>query len=263
MKRKKFFIGKVLSVFLISLVLWSYGLGAVSPAQDKITAYLTASLTNALKDLAVIYEQKMGVKVQTSFASSSVLAKQIEAGAPADIFISADLEWMDYLEGKNKIEPGSRRNLLSNSLVVIAPKSKTFPLKMEKGFNFAEAFKGKLAMGDPDHVPAGIYGKEALRYMGWWEAVSSRIVRGENVRAALAFVERGEADAGIVYATDAWQSDKVEVLGMFPEESHKPIIYPAALVKGAGNPAKAFLDFLSSEQAGNIFTKYGFIVLKR
>ncbi|HWP49584.1 MAG TPA: molybdate ABC transporter substrate-binding protein [Candidatus Limnocylindrales bacterium] len=257
MKKLNVFLG-----FLISLIILSNVFGTVSLAQDKITVYVAASLTNALKELATLYEQRMGVKIQTSFASSSVLAKQIEAGAPADIFISADLEWMDYLEGKNKIEPKSRRNLLSNSLVVIAPKGKAFALKMEKGFNFAEAFHGKLAMGDPDHVPAGKYGKEALIYMGWWDALTPRIVRGENVRAALAFVERGEADAGIVYATDAKQSDKVEVLGTFPEESHKPITYPAALIQGAGSSAKAFLDFLSSEQAGNIFTKYGFIVLK-
>lgn len=229
-------------------------------AGDKVTVYAAASATNVVMEIGKIFEDEKGVKVVSSFASSSTLAKQIEAGAPAQVYLSASPAWMDYLEGKNFIEAGSRRDLLGNALVLITPKGRAFPVKMEKGDGLAAAFQGKLVMGDPSHVPAGIYAKEALVYFGWWEALSSRTVLAIDVRSALNFVERGEAAAGIVYATDARLSEKVETTAVFPEESHSPVSYPAALVRGAGGRAREFLDFLSSPRARLIFTNHGFTV---
>lgn len=229
-------------------------------AEDKVTIYAAASATNAVTEIGKIFEGEKRVKVVSSFASSSTLAKQIEAGAPAQVYLSASPAWMDYLEGKNFIEAGSRRDLLGNALVLITPKGRAFPVKMEKGVDLSAAFQGKLVIGDPSHVPAGIYAREALVYFGWWEALSSRTMLAIDVRSALNFVERGEAAAGIVYATDARLSEKVETAAVFPEESHSPVSYPAALVRGAGGRAKEFLDFLYSPQARLIFSKYGFTV---
>jgi molybdate transport system substrate-binding protein len=228
--------------------------------QEKVTIYAAASATNAIMDIAKAFEDKRGVKVLASFASSAALAKQIEAGAPAQVYLSANPEWMDYLEEKKLIEAGSRRDLLGNALVVVAPRGRTFPLKAEKGVDFAAAFQGKLAMGDPSHVPAGMYAKEALIHLGWWESAYPRMVGTMDVRSALNFVEMGEAAAGIVYSTDARMSEKVEVVAVLPEESHSPISYPVALVREAGGTAREFLNFLVSPTAKTIFTKYGFTV---
>lgn len=232
-------------------------------AMDQVTVYAAASLTNALGDLVLTYEKARKIHVVYSFAASSTLAKQIENGAPAEVFISADKKWMDYLEDRDKIVPKSRLDLLSNTLVLVAPKGKGFKLKMAKSFDFSSAFSGRLCTGDPEHVPVGIYGRQALTHLGWWDDIAPRIVGTEDVRAALAFVERGECEVGIVYETDARLSDKVETIGRFPGESHEPIVYPAALVQGAKAAAQDFLAFLASPQARSVFSQYGFVVLEK
>lgn len=232
-------------------------------AADEVTVYAAASLTNALGDLAVAYEYARKIHVVSSFAASSTLAKQIENGAPAEVFISADKKWMDYLEDQNKIVQKSRRNVLSNTLVLIGPTGKGFKVEMAKGFDLSSAFSGKLCTGDPEHVPVGTYARQALTHLGWWDAIALRIVGTEDVRAALAFVERGECPVGIVYETDARLSNKVQTIGRFPGDSHEPIVYPAALVQGAKPPAQDFLAFLASPQARSVFSQYGFIVLEK
>lgn len=232
----------------------------VSNAQDKVTIFAAASLTNAITDIAAQYEKEKSVQIQTSFASSSTLAKQIEKGAPADIFISADTKWMSYLQDKALLKVDSRVNLLGNQLVLIAPKNRAFKVEMDKSFNFAGAFAGKLCTGELESVPAGIYAKQSLKNLNWWDSVKLRIVGTQDVRAALIFVERGECDAGIVYATDAKVSNKVEVISAFPDASHDLIVYPLALVKNASPEATGFYDYLKSEKAKSIFIKYGFTI---
>jgi molybdate transport system substrate-binding protein len=233
-------------------------ISTASNAQNKVTIFAAASLTNAVTDIAAQYEQEQSVQIQSSFASSSTLAKQIEKGAPADIFISADTKWMSYLQNKNLLKADSRINLLGNQLVLISPKNRAFKVDMDKHFNIAGAFSGKLCTGQLDSVPAGIYAKQSLTSLNWWNAIKMRIVGTQDVRAALIFVERGECDAGIVYATDAKVSNKVEVLSIFPEASHDLIVYPLALVKNANTSATGFYDYLKSEKAKVIFNKYGF-----
>lgn len=220
-----------------------------------ITVYAAASLTNAVGEAAKAYEASHAtVRVKTSFAASGALAKQIEAGAPADVFIAADNKWMDYLEEKGKIDHDSRFNLAGNSLVLIAPKGKGFPISLVKGTDFARAFTGKLCTGETESVPVGMYAKEALTHLGGWDTIKSRIVGTDDVRGALDLVGRGEC-IGIVYATDARVSDKVEVLGTFAENLHAPIVYPAAQVTQSAE-AKAFLEYL--HQASAVFKQYGF-----
>lgn len=230
-------------------------------AVDKVTVYAAASLTNAINELDVIYEQKNNVQIQTSYAGSSTLAKQIEAGAPADIFISADVQWMDYLQKKQLVSANDRVNLLGNRLVVIAPKARPIKLKIDKSFDFTRVAQGKWCTGDTKSVPVGKYAKQALTSVGWWDKVSTRLVETEDVRAALNFVARGECQLGIVYATDAAISKNVVIIGTFPENTHQPIIYPIGLVNKNTESMK-FYKFLQSSQATKVFNKYGFSVLK-
>lgn len=230
-------------------------------AVDKVTVYAAASLTNAINELDVIYEQKNKVQIQTSYAGSSTLAKQIEAGAPADIFISADVQWMDYLQKKQLVSVNDRVNLLGNRLIVIAPKARPIKLKIDKSFDFTRVVQGKWCTGDTKSVPVGKYAKQALTSIGWWDKVSTRLVETEDVRAALNFVARGECQLGIVYATDAAISKNVVIIGTFPENTHQPIIYPIGLVKKNTESMK-FYKFLQSSQAKKVFKKYGFSVLK-
>jgi molybdate transport system substrate-binding protein len=229
----------------------------------EVTVFAAASLKNALDDVAKTYEAKTGDKVITSYAASSALAKQIESGAPADIFFSADLDWMEYLQQKNLIDTASRRTLLGNTLVLIAPKDSTVSLAIEKNFSLLRTLgaDGKLAMASVDSVPAGKYGKAALTYLGVWDAVAPRVAQAENVRAALAFVARGEAPLGIVYATDAKAEPAVRVVGTFPEESHPKIEYPVALLAKAKPEARKFLDFILSPEAARSFEAQGFSIL--
>ncbi len=233
----------------------------IAHAEDKVTVFAAASLTNALGEVSAQYEKASATKVVHSFAASSTLAKQIEAGAPADIFISADAKWMNYLNDKKLIDTASRRDLLGNKLVLIAPKGKPFSVKFDKGFEFAKAFDGRLCTGDIDSVPAGIYAKQALTYLNWWDGIKTRIVGAQDVRGALAFVERGECAAGIVYETDAKVTSKVEIVATFPEDSHLPIVYPLAFVAGAKNMNKDYFDYLQKPEALAIFARYGFSIL--
>lgn len=231
-------------------------------AEEAVRVFAAASLTNALKDIGAQWQQAGHPAPSLAFAASSALAKQIEAGAPADVYASADQSWMDYLAQRQLLAGDSRRDLLGNTLVLIAPKGRAFAVEMKKGFDLAAAFGGKLCTGEPGVVPVGIYARQALESLGWWNALKPRIVGTDDVRTALAFVERGECPAGIVYATDAAISDKVEVLATFPADTHKPVIYPVAALKNADRDARAFLQYLqTSPDAAAIFRRYGFTVL--
>ena len=231
-------------------------------AQDgKITVFAAASLTNAMQDIAQAYKKERHVEVVSSFASSSTLARQIEAGAPADLFISADQKWMDYAVDKKSIDTASRTTLLGNSLVVVAPKaSERSDITINDKTDWASLLQGgRLAVGDPDHVPAGIYAKEALQKLGAWETLSPKLAPAEDVRGALALVERNEAPLGIVYGSDAVASKGVKVVGTFPEDSHKKVEYPLAIVDGHKNATvTAFYDYLKGPEASAIFKRYGF-----
>jgi molybdate transport system substrate-binding protein len=229
-------------------------------AQKPPLVLAAASLQESLTAVADAWAAQGHARPVLSFAGSSALARQIEAGAPADLFISADEEWMDAVAAKGLIRPGTREVLVGNRLVLIAPVARPLKLAIRPGFPLARALgDGRLAMADPDAVPAGKYGREALTRLGVWPDVAAKLVRAENVRAALLLVERGEAAAGIVYATDARASKGVRVVGLFPAASHKPITYPAALLGTATSPdAEPFHRFLLSRRAKAIFSRYGF-----
>jgi molybdate transport system substrate-binding protein len=239
---------------------------AIGPAasQTKDTlVFAAASLKNALDDIAAQWQRQTGKKVAISYAASNNLIKQIEQGAPADIFFSADLDWMDYGQQKSLIKPDTRKNLLGNRIVLIAPKDSTVKIDIRPGFDLAAALQGgRLAMGNVDAVPAGKYGKAALERLGAWDGVKDKIAQAENVRAALLFVARREAPLGIVYQTDAASDPNVKIVGAFPDDSHPPIVYPVALTKDSTNPdASAFLNFIKSPGARPAFEKQGFTVL--
>ncbi len=230
---------------------------------DDVLVFAAASTTNALDEIAALFSAKGLGFVKGSYASSSTLAKQIEQGAPADIFLSADQQWADYLAGKNLIVPASRSNLLGNTLVLIAPvEAKTPAITIDKSLDFTALLgEGRLSTGDPDHVPVGIYVKQALQNLGQWQKVEPKLARADSVRAALSFVELGESPYGVVYSTDALVSKKVKVVATFPAALHDPVVYPVALVSGRNNPtAKAYLDFLKGPEAKAVFEKYGFKV---
>ncbi len=233
-----------------------------APAQQRGPLVLAAaSLQEAMVEAADVWAVQKHPKPIISVAGTPALARQIEAGAPADIFISADDEWMDYVAGRGLIRPKTRASFLSNRLVLIAPARSASRLKIGRGFPLAQALgAGHLAMADPDAVPAGKYGKAALRALGVWPDVQMKITRSENVRAALALVERGEAPFGIVYATDAQASQRVRVIGVFPAGSHPPITYPIAILKASTNrDAEGFRRFLISREGRAIFARRGFV----
>jgi molybdate transport system substrate-binding protein len=233
-------------------------------AQGGMVVFAAASLKNALDEIAAAWAKDTGKTApRISYAASSALAKQIEQGAPADLFISADTDWMDYVEKKDLIKKDTRVNLLGNKIVLIAPRDSKTTVAVRQGFDLAKALAGgKLAMANVDAVPAGKYGKAALENLGAWDSVKSNIAQAENVRAALLLVARGEAPLGIVYATDAAAEPNVRIIGEFPAASHPPIIYPAALTQAPKSPdAKAFLDRLKSSKARPAFEKQGFAVL--
>lgn len=251
-------IKKLIITISVCVVAISSGVNAA----EKVTVFAAASLTNALTDIGVQYEKEKVVKINHFFASSSTLAKQIENGAPADIFISADNKWMNYLLDKKLINVASRKVILGNKLVLIAPKGRGFNVSFEKTFDLSKTFDGRLCTGDIESVPAGIYAKEALSYLKWWDAIKTRIVGTQDVRGALAFVERGECAAGIVYETDAKVSNKVMIVGTFPEESHQAILYPMALVASSTNMNNEYFNYIQSNVALAVFKKYGFSILK-
>ncbi len=247
-----------------ALLLLALALAGPALAEQPVRVFAAASLTNALNDIGAEWVKAGHPKPSLAYASSSALAKQIEAGAPADVFASADLAWMDYLDKRGRIQTATRNNLLGNTLVMIVPSGKRFPVQTTRAFDLAGAFDGKLCTGEPGVVPVGIYAREALQNLGWWNALQGRVVGTDDVRTALAFVERGECPLGIVYATDAKISTKVEVLATFPSGTHKPIVYPFAAVAGARPETQAFLRFVQkSPQAISIFERHGFTVLRR
>ncbi len=246
-----------------AMLLTAGGADAAPAASDTVTVFAAASTTNALTEIGAIFTRHFEERFRPSFAASSALAKQIENGAPADIYISASEKWMDYLEKRRMIEPATRFDLLGNRIVLVVPVDSTIgPVQIEAGFDLLEIIgDSRLSMGDPDHVPAGIYGKHALQSLGIWAAVETHVARCKDVRAALALVERGETPVGLVYATDAAITAKVKVVGTFPLSSHPPIIYPAAIVTGQRSPATdRFMQLLRSREAGAVFEKFGFSV---
>lgn len=236
--------------------------GAAPARAGEPLVFAAASLKNALDDAIKAYAAAGGGKIVASYAASSVLARQIEAGAKADIFISADTDWMDYLAKRGLIEGQSRSDLLGNRLVLIAPADSKISLAIGPNFPLRAALgEGRLAIADPESVPAGKYARTALTSLGVWGDVVDHTASAENVRVALAYVARGETPLGIVYETDAKQEPKVRIIGYFPEDTHLPIIYPAALTKGATPEAARFLEFLHGDKAKAAFLKAGFTVL--
>jgi molybdate transport system substrate-binding protein len=237
---------------------------SAQPDRPALLVFAAASLTDALGELAPAWAKSSGVTVKLSFAASSVLARQIEGGARADLFISADQEWMDYLSQRDLVRRASRRDLVGNRLVLIAPSDSRVTITLVPGLNLAPALAGgRLALADPDTVPAGRYARAALTRLGAWDSISSRLARAENVRAALTYVARGEAPLGVVYSTDAQIDPKVRVLATFPDNSHPPITYPAAATASAGPGSDSFLAFLGSAEARPVWKKYGFRELRQ
>ena len=232
-------------------------------AQGNVVIFAAASLKNALDEVAATWSKDTGKPApRISYAASSALAKQMEQGAPADMFVSADLDWMNYVEGKNLIRNDTRFNLLGNRIVIIAPRDSRTATLAIKGDDLAAALAGgRLSMANVEAVPAGKYGKAALEKLGAWGAVKDSIAQTENVRAALLLVARGEAPLGIVYGTDAAAEPNVRIVATFPEGSHPPIVYPAALTRDSKPDARAFLDFLRGGKARLSFEKQGFTVL--
>jgi len=252
--------------WLALLVVALMSAGGVCPAgaqSHDVLVFAAASLKNALDDIAAQWQRETGKKVAISYAASNTLIKQIEQGAPADIFISADLDWMDYGQQNDLIKPDTRSNLLGNRLVLIAAKDSNVSANIQPGFDLAALLKGgRLAMANVDAVPAGKYGKAALEKLGAWDGVEGKIAQAESVRAALLLVSRGEAPLGIVYQTDAASDPGVKIVGTFPENTHPPIIYPIALTKESNNAAaQAFLDYIRSPAARPAFERQGFTVL--
>ena len=251
-KRKRRFVALAATVLVLASV--THALAA------DVLVFGAASLREALDEQARRFADSSGNKVAVSYAASSALARQIASGAPADLFISADLAWMVYLDERRLLRPGTRIELLRNALVLIAPAASRAQLVIGPGFPLAAALGNeRLAMADPDSVPAGRYGRSALEHLGVWTSVEQRIARAENVRAALALVARGEAPFGIVYATDAQAAKGVRVVGTFPADSHPAIVYPAAIVAASASPAaRPLLDYLQSAAARPVWERYGF-----
>jgi molybdate transport system substrate-binding protein len=250
------------SSFLAALAALMLGLIPAARAQDRVTVFAAASLTDALRALGADWQARGNPAPRFSFAASSALARQIEQGAPADLFMSADEPWADYLQERNLLVNASRSSPLGNALVLVSPANAARPLALARDTDLAALLgpAGRIATGDPAHVPAGRYAQAALTWMGQWQALSPRLARADNVRSALLLVERGEAPFGIVYATDAMASPGVRVVGRFPPESHPPITYPFALTRRAeGNAqARALLGFLTGPEAAPIWQRFGF-----
>jgi molybdate transport system substrate-binding protein len=246
-----------------ALLAWGPPQAPVQAQGGDVVVFAAASLKNALDAINAQWQKETGKKATISYGASSALAKQLEQAAPAQMFISADLDWMDYVAQKNLIKPETRSNLLGNRIVLIAPKDRAQPVEIKAGFDLAKVLgDGRLSMANVDAVPAGQYGKAALEKLGVWGSVSGKIAQAENVRAALLLVSRGEAPAGIVYQTDAASDPNVKIVGTFPEDTHPRIICPIALTAGANHPdAAAFLDYVKSAKAKPLFEAQGFSVL--
>jgi molybdate transport system substrate-binding protein len=253
----------LLAAFLGAGLTLGAAAGPAAAQSRDVLVFAAASLKNALDEIAAQWQRQTGKKVVISYAASNTLIKQIEGAAPADIFISADLDWMDYGQQHNLIKPESRSNILGNRLVLIAPKDANVTVNIAPGVDLASLLKGgRLAMANVDAVPAGKYGKAALEQLRAWDAVKDKIAQAESVRAALLFVSRGEAPLGIVYQTDAAADPAVKIVGTFPENTHPPIIYPIALTRGSSNPeAQPFLTYIRSPASRPAFERQGFTVL--
>ncbi len=246
----------MIRAILLSLIFF---FGAAEAQAKDLLVFAAASLQTALDEACRQWQGQTGQKISVSYAASGPLAKQIEAGAPADLFIAADLAWMDFLAARMAIHPESRVNLLRNDLVLVAPKSYPGTVVLSRDLDLLALLKdGRLAMGDPDSVPAGTYGRAALTSLGLYAKIEGRLARAESVRAALALVSRGEAPFGIVYASDAVADTGVRVVAMFAEASHPPIVYPAALTRTGDPEAGAFLRWLATPAAQAIFVRFGF-----
>lgn len=249
----------------LAVVAFGAGSGLATPAMaDDVVVFAAASLKTALDDVVARYHEQTGRTVLVGYAGSSALAKQIEQAAPADIFFSADLDWMNYLAERGLIEEPTRRTLLGNKIVLVAPKDSGTVIALGRGMDLTGALgaDGRLAMANVDSVPAGRYGKASLQSLGAWDAVADRVVQTDNVRAALAFVASGETPLGIVYATDAAAEPAVKVLGAFPDDSHPPILYPLAMLSTSTNPdARAFFEFMQSDAARPAYERQGFTVV--
>ena len=251
---------RAMLVVMGCLVAAAFPATTAKAAEGPLTVFAAASLTNAFEDIGRAWVASGRAPVRFSFAASSALARQIENGAPAAIFASADEAWMDYLAHRQHIDPASRRTFAANRLVLVVPADRALTIRLARGVDLvAELAGGRIATGDPAHVPVGRYAQAALTAIGQWDRVARRLVRADSVRAALAYVERGEVAAGIVYATDAAISPKVRIAGTFDATTHTPITYPVALVRGHVNvSARAFLDFLATDAARAILRHYGF-----
>lgn len=254
---------RILKAFCVAVGLSLLTAAASAQPEQRVTVFAAASLKNALDQIVSQWRAETGNAAVVSYAASSALARQIEEDAPADLFISADLDWMAYLSGKGLTRKDTETRLLGNKIVLVAPADSKATVAIGPGFDLAGALAGsRLAMANVDAVPAGKYGKAALEQLGAWSSVREHVAQAENVRAALALVATGEAALGIVYRTDAAAEPKVKVLGTFPEGSHPPIVYPAAITAAATSPeAEAFLTFLKSPTARQTFESEGFTVL--
>ncbi|OBZ95205.1 molybdenum ABC transporter substrate-binding protein [Pararhizobium polonicum] len=255
---------KFLGATVAALWIGTMPLAQPAAAAEKVTVFAAASLKNALDAVDAEWLKETGKETSVSYAASSALAKQIESGAPADVFISADLAWMDYVEEKKLIKDETRDNLLGNRIVLVTGKADAAPVDIKQGFDLKGLLGDeKLAMGAVDSVPAGKYGKAALEKLGVWSSVESNVAGTENVRAALLLVSKGEAPYGIVYQTDAAADKDVTVAGTFPEDSHPPIVYPIAITADSKNPdAAAYVDFVKSPKVAPLFEAQGFTILK-
>lgn len=245
---------------IIALALLSQPVLAAEAQREPLIIFAAASLTDVLQQAGPLYTKQSKVPVKFSFAASSALARQIESGARADAFLSADQEWMDYLQERKLIKVDTRNDLLGNRLALIAPKDSNVTLSLTRGAPLLKALgaNGRLSTGDPDSVPVGKYAKTALDNLNLWSAIAPRLVRADNVRVALMYVARGEAPLGIVYATDAAVEPQVRIVALFPEPSHAPITYPIAATTSASPATDSFLEFLRGDAARAIFTKAGF-----
>lgn len=235
-------------------------LGQSQASQPELLVFAAASLTDVMQEIAADYTRETGQSVRFSFAASSALARQIEAGGRVDAFVSADLEWMDYLQSRRLIAGGTRNNVVGNRLALVAPSDSAIQIKLGRNVSLAAALKSRrLATGDPDIVPVGRYARSALTHLGVWDEVADRLVRADNVRSALVFVARGETPLGIVYATDAAADKRVRIVDLFPPDSHPPILYPAATTSRARPGATRFVDYLLGDSAQATFKKHGFL----
>ena len=250
------FLRHAVAVFLCAMVVPA---GAAAH-ERSLLVFAAASLKNAMDEVVAAYEADHDVDIDVSYAGSSTLARQIERGAPADVFVSANRDWVDRLQADGRLKNASRLDVLANALVLVAPRDSDIDLRVAPDFPIAERLADDyLAMAHTDAVPAGIYGRQALQALGVWSDLAGRIAQTEDVRGALALVARGEAPLGVVYASDAVAEDDVRVIDVFPDDSHEPIVYPAAVVAAsAAESAPAFVEFLNGDTAGRVFRDWGF-----